>query len=145
MLSINSGCNFHFASGFLFKTPKPLHGASIKTLSAFSVSFLITFVESIILYSILKAPFLLALSFSCFSLLSYKSIAINCPLFSIKEAKCKVFPPAPAQVSTTRIPGSTSRNAATSCELASCTSNIPSLKASVRNTFALSFNTKASG
>jgi hypothetical protein len=30
MLSINSGLNFHLASGFLFKTPNPLQGASIK-------------------------------------------------------------------------------------------------------------------
>ena len=96
-------------------------------------------------YSILKAPFLLALNLSCLSLLSYKSMAISWPLFSIKDAMCKVLPPAPAQVSTTRIPGFTSRKAATNWEEASWTSNNPSLKASVKNTLALSLRTKASG
>ena len=145
MLSINSGFNFHLASGFLLSTPKPLQGASIKTRSAFSCNFLMILVESMIRYSILKAPSLLALIFNCFNLLSYKSIAINCPLFSIKEAICNVFPPAPAHVSTTRIPGFTSRKAATNCEFASCTSKKPCLKASVKKTLALSFKTKASG
>ena len=71
------------------------------------------------------------------------SNAITCPLFSINAAKCKLFPPAPAQVSTTLDPGLGFKNLATFWEEASWTSNQPFLKASVTNTFLRSFNFKA--
>jgi hypothetical protein len=61
--------------------------------------------------------------------------------FSIKAAICSVFPPAPAQVSTTRIPGLTSRKQLIvnwHLELQKTC-----LNTSVMKTLALSFKTKA--
>jgi len=73
------------------------------------------------------------------------SIATIWPLFCIKDAKWSVLPPAPAQVSTTFMPGFTSKNSATNCDDASCTSNQPSLKASVTKTLARLVSFKAEG
>jgi hypothetical protein len=82
----------------------------------------------------------LALIFNCF----YFRInpAISSPLFSIKAAICSVFPPAPAQVSTTRIPGLTSEKQQLIVNWHLELQN-PCLNTSVMKTLALSFKTKA--
>ena len=66
--SMNSWLSFHFASGFLRNTPKPLQGASSKTRSAVWCSFFITLVESIKRVSMLCAPARFALRLSSRSL-----------------------------------------------------------------------------
>ena len=71
------------------------------------------------------------LRFSSFH--SSTSMASRRPLPCIMAARCRVLPPAPAQASMTRMPGLTSRAAATSWEPASCCSKQPSAKAWVRN------------
>ena len=56
------------------------------------------------------------------------SQATSLPRFFISAASARVLPPAPAQKSTTRMPGRASASSAASCEPSSCTSTSPSLK-----------------
>ncbi len=57
------------------------------------------------------------------------SQATSLPRLAIPAASAKVLPPAPAQKSTTRMPGRASASSAAICELSSCTSTRPCSKA----------------
>ena len=116
---MKSKANFHFASGFLLITPKPLQGTSSNSLSAVFSKRLMVLVLSISLGSTLlavarRARFLSSSNFHCVI-----SIEIIRPLFCINAERCNVFPPPPAQASMMRMPGSTSKNSEIACDPAS--------------------------